>query len=203
MTQNNSTYLQLRPLGRGMLTGRYRSPEDIPADDVRKRSPQFQGDNFKINLEIVDKLVSPVVILHFLLIPVRAPVGEKGENQADASTLEVMQTAIAEKKGVSSGQLALAWLLQKSDKASPPTPVLAHPTLKLSFSYPHRTPAQIIPIPGSGSAKRTVENIQSVNVHLSSEELDEIEGILSKFKPAGDRYANNGHGLLWGKGRED
>lgn len=46
-----------------MLTGRYRSPEDIPADDVRKRSPQFQGDNFKINLEIVDKLVSPVVFL--------------------------------------------------------------------------------------------------------------------------------------------
>ncbi|KAG7528636.1 hypothetical protein FFLO_06029 [Filobasidium floriforme] len=130
------------PLGRGMLTGRYRSPEDIPADDVRKKNPQFQGDNFKINLEIVDKL-----------------------------------TAIAEKKGVSSGQLALAWLLQKSDK--------------------------IIPIPGSGSAKRTVENIQSVNVHLSSEELGEIEGILSKFKPAGDRYANNGHGLLWGKGRED
>jgi hypothetical protein len=44
-----------------MLTGRYRSPEDIPADDVRKKNPQFQGDNFKINLEIVDKLVSPVV----------------------------------------------------------------------------------------------------------------------------------------------
>jgi aryl-alcohol dehydrogenase-like predicted oxidoreductase len=111
-----------------MLTGRYRSPEDIPADDVRKKNPQFQGDNFKINLEIVDKLVSPVVILHFLLIPVRAPVAEKGGNQADASTLGVMQTAIAEKKGVSSGQLALAWLLQKSDKASPPTPVCAYPT---------------------------------------------------------------------------
>jgi hypothetical protein len=137
MTQNNSTYLQLRPLGRGMLTGRYRSPEDIPADDVRKRSPQFQGDNFKINLEIVDKLVSPVVILHFLLIPVRLPVAEKGENQADALTLGSTQTAIAEKKGVSSGQLALAWLLQKSDKVSPPHPFFDIPaSAKLIPSYP-------------------------------------------------------------------
>jgi len=41
-----------------MLTGRYRSPEDFPADDFRRGIPQFQGENFKINLEIVDKLVS-------------------------------------------------------------------------------------------------------------------------------------------------
>lgn len=132
MTQNNSTYLQLRPLGRGMLTGRYRSPEDIPADDVRKKNPQFQGDNFKINLEIVDKLVSPVVNL-------REFVAKKREESRllTLSRLGFMQTAIAEKKGVSSGQLALAWLLQKSDKASPPHPFFGPPPLaKLIASYP-------------------------------------------------------------------
>lgn len=42
-----------------MLTGRFRSPEDFPADDMRRGMPQFQGENFKVNLEIVDKIVSP------------------------------------------------------------------------------------------------------------------------------------------------
>jgi len=62
---------------------------------------------------------------------------------------------------------------------------------------------QIIPIPGSGNPKRTVENIHAVHVKLSDEELASIKDIQSKFEFAGDRYPNKGHGLLWGKGKEE
>ncbi|RFN48452.1 alcohol dehydrogenase [Fusarium flagelliforme] len=43
------------PLGRGILTGRYRSADDFEEGDVRKDMSRFQGDNFKKNLQIVDK----------------------------------------------------------------------------------------------------------------------------------------------------
>jgi len=41
------------PLGRGFLTGRFKSPDDLPADDIRRRHPRFQAENFARNLEIV------------------------------------------------------------------------------------------------------------------------------------------------------
>ncbi|HTO95085.1 MAG TPA: aldo/keto reductase [Bacteroidota bacterium] len=44
------------PLGRGFLTGRFRAPEDIPADDYRRNSPRFQGENFGKNIAIVRRL---------------------------------------------------------------------------------------------------------------------------------------------------
>jgi aryl-alcohol dehydrogenase-like predicted oxidoreductase len=50
------TFVAYSPLGRGFLTGRYRSPDDLPADDYRRHSPRFQGDNFKRNLELVTRI---------------------------------------------------------------------------------------------------------------------------------------------------
>ena len=44
------------PLGRGFLTGAIRSPDDFEADDYRRNSPRFQGDNFHRNLELVDQV---------------------------------------------------------------------------------------------------------------------------------------------------
>jgi len=44
------------PLGRGFLTGAFRSPDDFEADDYRRSSPRFQGDNFFRNLELVEKV---------------------------------------------------------------------------------------------------------------------------------------------------
>lgn len=44
------------PLGRGFLTGAIRSPEDFEADDYRRNSPRFQGDNFTHNLALVDQV---------------------------------------------------------------------------------------------------------------------------------------------------
>jgi aryl-alcohol dehydrogenase-like predicted oxidoreductase len=44
------------PLGRGFLTGRFRSLDDLPADDWRRHNPRFQGENFAKNLEIADRV---------------------------------------------------------------------------------------------------------------------------------------------------
>jgi aryl-alcohol dehydrogenase-like predicted oxidoreductase len=46
-------FVAYSPLGRGFLTGRFQRPEDIPADDYRRNSPRFQGENFYENLELV------------------------------------------------------------------------------------------------------------------------------------------------------
>ncbi len=42
------------PLGRGFLTGQFKSPDDFPPDDFRAHNPRFQGENFTRNLKLVD-----------------------------------------------------------------------------------------------------------------------------------------------------
>jgi aryl-alcohol dehydrogenase-like predicted oxidoreductase len=49
-------FVAYSPLGRGFLTGRYRSVEDFDPDDYRRNSPRFQGDNFQKNLELVTRV---------------------------------------------------------------------------------------------------------------------------------------------------
>ena len=44
------------PLGRGFLTGEVRSFDDFPADDYRRMSPRFQGENFAKNLQLVARI---------------------------------------------------------------------------------------------------------------------------------------------------
>jgi aryl-alcohol dehydrogenase-like predicted oxidoreductase len=44
------------PLGRGFLTGQLRRFEDLAADDYRRNSPRFQGENFGKNLELVRRV---------------------------------------------------------------------------------------------------------------------------------------------------
>jgi len=44
------------PLGRGFLTGAINSPNDIPKNDFRAHTPRFQGDNFKENMKIVNRV---------------------------------------------------------------------------------------------------------------------------------------------------
>ena len=46
-------FVAYSPLGRGFLTGRFRRFEDLPADDYRRFSPRFQGENFQKNLDLV------------------------------------------------------------------------------------------------------------------------------------------------------
>ncbi len=49
-------FVAYSPLGRGFLTGRFRRLEDLPADDYRRNSPRFQGENFGKNLRLVEKI---------------------------------------------------------------------------------------------------------------------------------------------------
>lgn len=49
-------FVAYSPLGRGFLTGRFRTFEDLPADDYRRSSPRFQGENFQKNLDLVRRV---------------------------------------------------------------------------------------------------------------------------------------------------
>jgi aryl-alcohol dehydrogenase-like predicted oxidoreductase len=46
-------FVAYSPLGRGFLTGRLRSIDDLAPDDWRRRNPRFQGANFQRNLDLV------------------------------------------------------------------------------------------------------------------------------------------------------
>ncbi|MBL1200262.1 MAG: aldo/keto reductase [Nostoc sp. GBBB01] len=49
-------FVPYSPLGRGFLSGAITSPEDLPADDYRRNSPRFQGENFYKNLQLVEQV---------------------------------------------------------------------------------------------------------------------------------------------------
>jgi aryl-alcohol dehydrogenase-like predicted oxidoreductase len=49
-------FVPYSPLGRGFLTGRFRTFNDLPEDDYRRNSPRFQGENFQRNLDLVARV---------------------------------------------------------------------------------------------------------------------------------------------------
>ncbi|MGN6393366.1 MAG: aldo/keto reductase [Gemmatimonadales bacterium] len=49
-------FVAYSPLGRGFLTGRFRTYEDLPADAYRRNHPRFQGENFQKNLDLVERV---------------------------------------------------------------------------------------------------------------------------------------------------
>jgi aryl-alcohol dehydrogenase-like predicted oxidoreductase len=49
-------FVAYSPLGRGFLTGRFRTIDDLPTDDYRRHAPRFQGENFRKNLDLVDAI---------------------------------------------------------------------------------------------------------------------------------------------------
>jgi aryl-alcohol dehydrogenase-like predicted oxidoreductase len=69
---------------------------------------------------------------------------------------------IAERKKVSSAQIALAWLLAQKP--------------------------WIVPIPGTTKLPRLEENIGAASIELTLSDLRDIEGALSKIPVQGDRY---------------
>ena len=69
---------------------------------------------------------------------------------------------IAVQKGDTSAQIALAWLLAQKP--------------------------WIVPIPGSRKLARLEENIEAVNIQLTSDDLHEIDNAMSQIKVVGDRY---------------
>jgi aryl-alcohol dehydrogenase-like predicted oxidoreductase len=49
-------FVAYSPLGRGFLTGRFKSPDDLAADDWRRNNPRFQGENFQKNRDLVARV---------------------------------------------------------------------------------------------------------------------------------------------------
>jgi aryl-alcohol dehydrogenase-like predicted oxidoreductase len=49
-------FVAYSPLGRGFLTGQIKRFEDLAADDYRRHSPRFQGENFQKNLDLVARI---------------------------------------------------------------------------------------------------------------------------------------------------
>jgi aryl-alcohol dehydrogenase-like predicted oxidoreductase len=50
------TFVAYSPLGRGFLTGAIKRFDDFEANDFRRHSPRFQGDNFQKNLDLVARI---------------------------------------------------------------------------------------------------------------------------------------------------
>jgi aryl-alcohol dehydrogenase-like predicted oxidoreductase len=120
-------FVPYSPLGRGFLTGQFKTVADLPAGDYRHNAPRFQGENFKKNLELVKKIEE-----------------------------------LAAARGCTPSQLALAWVLAQGE--------------------------DIVPIPGTKRVKYLDDNLGAVNVHLTPEDLEQIDAILPAGMAAGERY---------------
>jgi aryl-alcohol dehydrogenase-like predicted oxidoreductase len=120
-------FVAYSPLGRGFLSGRIRSADNLDPDDFRRSNPRFQGENFDRNLELVERV-----------------------------------REVAEEKGVTPAQLALAWVLRQGE--------------------------DIVPIPGTKRTRYLEENAAAVEVELGEDDLARIEEAFPKGATAGDRY---------------
>ncbi|ALJ29478.1 aldo/keto reductase [Stenotrophomonas acidaminiphila] len=120
-------FVPYSPLGRGFLTGAIRTPADFDADDYRRHSPRFQGDNFARNLTLVEQV-----------------------------------RALAAARGVSAGQLALAWVLARGE--------------------------DLVPIPGTKRLAYLEENLGALDIVLDTADLARIEAVFPPAAAAGARY---------------
>jgi aryl-alcohol dehydrogenase-like predicted oxidoreductase len=122
-------FVAYSPLGRGFLTGRFRSPEDFEDDDFRRHHPRFTGENFQRNLDLVARVQE-----------------------------------LAQDKGCTPAQLALAWVLSRGD--------------------------DVVPIPGTKRRSYLEENAGAADVELSEEDVEQLEEAFPLGVTAGDRYAD-------------
>ena len=120
-------FVAYSPLGRGFLSGEIKRFEDLAADDYRRHSPRFQGDNFDVNIKLVEKVEE-----------------------------------IANAKGMTTSQLALAWVLAQGQ--------------------------DIVPIPGTKRRKYLEQNAAAADVTLTQEDLAAIEEVFPKDAASGLRY---------------
>jgi aryl-alcohol dehydrogenase-like predicted oxidoreductase len=117
------------PLGRGFLTGRLSSPDELDEGDFRRSNPRFTGENLEQNLKLAERV-----------------------------------TQLAADKGVTPGQLALAWVLHRWE--------------------------HIVPIPGTRHVAYLEENQAAADIELSDEEVERIAQEVPAA--AGDRYDEQG-----------
>jgi aryl-alcohol dehydrogenase-like predicted oxidoreductase len=122
-------FVPYSPLGRGFLSGRFTSPDQLEEGDFRRTGPRFTGENLEANLELASKVA-----------------------------------AIAENRGITPAQLALAWVLAQGD--------------------------DLVPIPGTKRRTYLEQNAAAADVELTDEDLVQINAQLPQA--AGDRYDETG-----------
>jgi aryl-alcohol dehydrogenase-like predicted oxidoreductase len=122
-------FVPYAPLGRGFLSGRFKSPEELDEDDFRRSGPRFTGENLDANLTLAAKVEE-----------------------------------IATEKGITSAQLAIAWVLAQGE--------------------------DLVPIPGTKRRSYLEQNAGAVDVELTDEDLARIDAELPEA--AGERYNEAG-----------
>jgi aryl-alcohol dehydrogenase-like predicted oxidoreductase len=122
-------FVAYSPLGRGFLSGRFSSPDELDEGDFRRTSPRFEGENLEANLRLATKV-----------------------------------RELADEKGITPAQLALAWVLTRGE--------------------------DIVPIPGTKHRKYLEENARAVDIDLRDEDLARIEEELPPV--SGERYPPEG-----------
>jgi aryl-alcohol dehydrogenase-like predicted oxidoreductase len=125
----NVGFVPYSPLGRGFLSGRFSSPDEIDDNDFRKRNPRFAGDAFEQNMKLANKV-----------------------------------SEIADEKGVTPAQLALAWVLAQGDN--------------------------LVPIPGTKRRTYLEQNARAADVELTPDDLERIDAELPEA--VGTRYDDAG-----------
>ncbi len=118
-------FVPYSPLGRGFLSGRFKSPDELDENDFRRHGPRFTGENLDANLKLAAKVAE-----------------------------------IAEEKGITPAQLALAWVLAQGE--------------------------DVVPIPGTKRREYLEQNAGAAEVELTGDDLARIEAELPRV--AGDRY---------------
>jgi aryl-alcohol dehydrogenase-like predicted oxidoreductase len=122
-------FVPYSPLGRGFLSGRFSSPEDLDENDFRRHGPRFTGENLKHNLKLAERVKE-----------------------------------LAAEKGITPGQLALAWVLHRGE--------------------------HVVPIPGTKHVSYLEENLAAAEISLSEEEVRRISEAVPTA--SGDRYDEAG-----------
>jgi aryl-alcohol dehydrogenase-like predicted oxidoreductase len=122
-------FVPYSPLGRGFLSGRFTSPDDLEEGDFRRSGPRFTGENLEANLRLAAKV-----------------------------------REIAEEKGITPAQLAIAWVLAQGE--------------------------DLVPIPGTKRRKYLEDNAGAVDVELTEDDLARIDAELPPV--AGERYNEAG-----------
>lgn len=101
---------------------------------------------------------------------------------------------VAERKGCTPGQLALAWLMAQGDNILP-IPGVSRPfgAVPAVFDRPLTSSLNPLSFPllaQTKSEKYLIENFSSTDVELSAEDLKELREVIKKHAPEGDRYAD-------------
>jgi aryl-alcohol dehydrogenase-like predicted oxidoreductase len=122
-------FVPYSPLGRGFLSGRFKSPEELDASDFRRHGPRFTGENLERNLKLAAKVEQ-----------------------------------IAGEKGMTSAQLAIAWVLAQGE--------------------------DLVPIPGTKRRTYLEQNAAAADIELTDEDLARIDAELPAA--AGARYDESG-----------